>query len=344
MKKTLIAFILTALAATASNATTIYSKDGTKINLDGRLSFELLNAKNKRTDLIDRGSRFRLHVYQDLGNDFTALANLELRFSDKEIGDNVHAKRLYAGFLHKYGKLTFGKQDLLGDKIGYSNFTYELGKIAKLTTAADKSVHFFTNDFNGFRFGVDYLFGQAAKHTNNDPSKDKLADKGNGFTLAMFYNKKFGKFAVDAAGGYGEKKAGTLEAKEYRQRLAGTSFRVAYDAFAIGFDWAHAKSPEGYADHKFRVGDKKFEKLDQFEVGVKYNLTKQNKVYAEYLWGTGKTENKPDGKFSGWFLGADHQLTKTVVFYLEGGSFKTKQDGNTLEEEKRIALGSRVYF
>ncbi|TCP94669.1 putative porin [Cricetibacter osteomyelitidis] len=343
MKKTLIPLFFVACAATSSYATTIYNKDGTKINLDGRVSLEILNSTDKRTDLIDRGSRLRFHAYHDIGYDLKALANIELRFSDKEIGNNLHVKRLYAGFMHKHGKMTFGKQDLLGDKIGYSNFTYELGKIAKLTTAGDKSIHFLY-ELGDFRFGVDYLFGQSMKHTDNDPSKDKLANKGAGFTTALFYHKKVAGFTFDLAGGYGEKKAGNLDSQEYTQELAGTSFRMIYDAFAIGFDWASAKSPKSHADHKFRVGEEKFEKLNQFEVGVRYDLTDKNKAYAEYLWGTGKTESKPNGKFSGWFLGAEHKINKHVVVYLEGGSFRTKQAGNTLEKEKRIALGSRVYF
>lgn len=344
MQKTLIAFSIMATAAGAVNATTIYHKDGTKINLDGRLSLEIANFSNKRTDLIDRGSRLRLHAYQDIGSGFSALANVEFRFSNDNIGDNLHTKRLYAGIRHKQGTLTFGKQALLGDSIGYSNFTYELGKIAKLTTAADKSVSFLSGEFNGFRFGADYLFGSAAKHADNDRDKEKLSDKGNGFTLALFYRQKFDQLTVEAAGGYGEKKDGKLASNEYTQKLAGTSVRFAYGPAAIGFDWAHAKSPAGHADHRFRIGSAKFEKLNQFELGMKYHLTEQHKVYAEYLWGTGETKGKADGDFSGWFLGADHKFNQYVVIYVEGGTFKTKQAGNTLEKEKRIALGSRVYF
>ncbi|OOF71201.1 hypothetical protein [Rodentibacter caecimuris] len=92
----------------------------------------------------------------------------------------------------------------------------------------------------------------------------------------------------------------------------------------MGVDYASAKSPKGHSDHTFRVGKAKFEKLDQFELGLKYQFTKANKVYGEYLWGIGKTDNQENAKFHGWFLGEDHKFNDAVLVYVEGGSFNTK--------------------
>lgn len=343
MKKTLLTVVAVAVCCSSGvGAVTIYNTDGTKLNLDGRASFELIKRTDKRTDLIDRGSRVRIHGYQNIGGGFTALANLEIRFTkDGDIGNQIYTKRLYGGFQHKYGTLTFGRQALLGDSIGYSNFTYELGKITMMPKDGDKAIRLLTGDFYGFRFGADYIFGTANKY---DDSGRELADKNRGYETALFYNNKFSGINVKAAVGYAQQKSGTLAKDEYDKKSISTSLQLAYEKAAVGFDWTRGKSPEGKKDFKFRVGDSKFEKLNLFEVGTKYSVTDKNNVYAEYLWGTGEVTGKEDSKFRGWFLGADHQFNKRVITYLEGGSFKTKQSGDTIEKEKRIALGLRVYF
>lgn len=43
MKKTLIAFAVTAMAATSANAAVIYKNEGTKVDLDGRGALEIVN-------------------------------------------------------------------------------------------------------------------------------------------------------------------------------------------------------------------------------------------------------------------------------------------------------------
>ncbi|WP_443091262.1 porin [Basfia succiniciproducens] len=343
MKKTIIALITSALFFSGgASAITVYSAEGTKVNLDGRASFELINRTDKRSDLIDRGSRVRIHAYQDIGSGFTALANVEIRFTkDGDIGNQIYTKRLYGGFQHKLGSLTFGKQALLADSIGYSNFTYELGKITMMPKDADKAVRLLTDWFYGFRFGADYVFGTSEKY---DDSDRELANKNRAYELAMFYNNKFGEFNVKGAVAYSQQKAGTLAKDEYDKKAMSTSVQLGYGKGAVGFDWTKGKSIEGKKDFKFRVGNNKFEEINLFEVGAKYAVTDKNNVYAEYLWGTGEIQGQDDGKFKGWFLGADHQFNKRVVTYLEGGSFKTKRSGDTLEKEKRIALGLRVYF
>ncbi len=343
MKKTLIALAIAAVASTAANATVIYSQDGTKIDLDGRVALQIANQTGKRTDLLDKGSRVRVRAFQEIGNGFTALGAAEIRFTQNgTIGDGIHTKRLFAGLTHAdVGSLTFGRQLTVGDHIGLSDYTYELGSIVKVVDAHNKAAHFMSAEFNGFRFGADYYFGDAKK---DDDNGNHLADNGQGFGLGAFYKTKVGEFGFAVEGGYSELTKGTFEADEYKAKGAGAAAELSYGPAALGFDWSQAKSPVGHLDHKFRVGDVKNEKVDQFEIGFKYHVTPQNKVYAEYLWGIGKTQGVENDKFRGWFLGADHHFNKHVIVYAEGGSFKTKNSGVTVEKEKRIAVGTRILF
>ena len=346
MKKTLIALAVLATAATSANATVVYEKDGTKIDLDGRVGLQIANHTGKRTDLVDKGSRVRVRGYQDLGSGFTALANIEIRFtSSGTIGDGVKTQRLFAGISHTdVGSLSFGRQLVVGDHIGLSDYTYELGAIVKVTDSHAKAIHFMSNEFAGFRFGADYLFGTANKDEKDGDTVRHTADNGQGFNLGAFYKTKLGDVGFAIEGGYGEVTKGKFKGDKYKHKLAGAATELSFGPVALGFDWAQARAEKNHADHTFRVGPQKYAKLNQFEVGAKYQFTEANKVYAEYLWGKGKTEGKNDGKFTGWFLGVDHQFGKRAVIYLEGGSFKTKEAGVEVNKEKRIAVGTRIYF
>lgn len=342
MKKTLIALAVAAVAATSANATVVYQKDGTKIDIDGRLSLQIANQTGKRTDLVDKGSRLRVRAYQDVAGGFTAFGAAEIRFTDGgDIGNKINTKRLFAGVTHKeIGTLTFGRQLTVGDHIGLSDYTYELGAIVKVVDAHNKAIHFMSKEFEGFRFGADYYFGNAQK----DESGKHTADNGQGFGLGAFYKRSFGDFGFAVEGGYSELTKGTLETDEYKVKSAGAAVELSYGPAALALDWSQVKSPKGKVENKFRVGNAVNERVNQFELGFKYQLTEQNKVYAEYLWGVGKTEGSKDDKFRGWFLGADHKFNKNVILYVEGGAFKTKADGKTIEKEKRIALGTRILF
>ncbi|WP_439256926.1 porin [Lonepinella sp. BR2271] len=363
MKKTLIALAVAALASSAANATVVYQQDGTKIDIDGRVSLQIRNDTGKRSDLVDKGSRLRVRAYQDIANGFQALANYELRFTSKDIGDSIHSKRMFGGISHPdIGTLTFGRQLLTGDAIGVADFTYERSSITKMVDQANKAIHFESAVWGGFHFSADYVFGDAAKERtsykdddgNTIKKKGYSADDGRTYQVGAYYNGKFGDFGLDIEAGYSEALNGNYADDEYKTKAGGAGIRVSYDKFALGFDWAGIKADRTGNDinnknafTKFRVGNITHEKLNQYEIGLKYQITPQNKVYAEYLFGTGKNPkltNTEDTKFRGWFLGADHQFNKNVVVYVEGGSFKTKQSGKEIEKNKEIALGARVFF
>jgi len=213
MKKTLIAFAVTAMAATSANAAVIYKNEGTKVDLDGRGALEIVNVKGKRTDLVDRGSRVRVRAYQELGGGFTALSAVELRFTTNgTVGDGVKAQRLFVGFSHEdVGSLTFGRQLTLGDHIPKANYSYELGGNV-LHDSAPKAVHFMSNKFSGFRFATDYYFGEA------DKSK---AANGQGYGVGAFYDGQWDDLAVRFGSGYVEIIKGTTPADDYKQKMLG---------------------------------------------------------------------------------------------------------------------------
>ncbi|MEG9499082.1 porin [Mannheimia indoligenes] len=365
MKKTLLALAVAAMAASGANATVIYQQDGTKIDVDGRLALEVIKAKDKRTDVLDRGSRVRFRAFQEIANGYEALAVAELRFSNANgIGNDIRAHRLFGGVQHKdIGSLTFGKQLVLGDHIPKANYTWEMGGNVFLD-AHGKALHFMSAKFNGVRVAADYYVGNSNK---------QAVDAGQGFQFGLFYDGELGDAKVRFGSGYGEltaAKAGasitnctatvlTLEGnrvciketvttgkeEEFKRKFAGVGFDINYGNFTTGIDWAYAKSPKGQAANVFQTfGTKKFEKINRFDVGMKLAVTPQNNIYGGVLFGTGQNAGEAKAKNLGWKLGVDHKFNKFVAIYLEGGKARTKQAGKTIEDNSRIGLGTRITF
>ncbi|MFA9489332.1 MULTISPECIES: porin [unclassified Mannheimia] len=370
MKKTLLALAVAAMAAGGANATVIYEKDGAKIDMYGRLALEVIKVENKRTDVVDRGSRLGVRAFQEIGNGYDALASAELRFSKTGFGDDIRAHRVFAGVRHNdIGTLTFGRQLVAGDHIPKANYTKEMGGNVFLD-AHGKALHFMSAKFNGVRFAADYYVG------HSDKSK---IDEGQGFQFGLFYDGQLGDAKVRFGSGYGEltaAKAGASTSvcngyakltdkdgnelnpvqtvciketvtvgkeEEFKRKFAGVGFDINYGNFTTGIDWAYGKSKDKF--FKFQTfGSEKFEKINRFDVGVKYAVTPQNSIYGGVLFGTGQNAGQAKAKNLGWKLGVDHNFNRSTFVYLEGGKGRTKQAGETIEKDSRIAAGVRINF
>lgn len=366
MKKTLLALAVAAMAASGANATVIYDKDGAKVDLYGRVALEVIKAENKRTDVADKGSRLGVRAFQEIGNGYEALASAELRFSKTGFGDDIRAQRVFGGVRHNdIGSLTFGRQLVLGDHIPKANYTKEMGGNVFLDSHG-KALHFMSAKFNGVRFAADYYVGNSNK---------QAVDAGQGFQLGLFYDGQLGDAKVRFGSGYGELTAAkpgattttctpnnqvttvagtiaclsptitTAKEEEFKRKFAGVGFDINYGNFTTGIDWAYAKSPKGQAANTFQTfGTVKFEKISRFDVGVKYAVTPQNNIYGGVLFGTGQNAGQAKAKNLGWKLGVDHNFNSSTFVYLEGGKGRTKQAGETIEKDSRIAAGVRINF
>lgn len=375
MKKTLLALAVAAFAASSAQATVIYQKDGTKIDIDGRAHFELRNDKDNRTDLRDVGSRLRVRAYQEIGAGFSAYGGVELRFSDDKgnadsIGSNLRTHRLYAGLIHKdIGTLTFGRQLHLGDHIPKANYTYEWGGNV-FFDGHRKAATFMSAKFAGVRFAADYYFGgsdkgditykwkDAAKveHERKGPASSGSSnwDQGQGYGIGLFYDGKWDDLAVRFGSGFTEVLQSNtgLKADEYKLKRAGIGFDVKYKIVTLGFDWAYGKvdkkgvGSENIGFQKIAAYKASFNKNNRYLVGLKVDVTPQNAIYGQYYFANADTPvaGDDDVKMRGWMIGADHRFNKHVAVYAEGGKGKVKQSGVTLKDNHRVLVGTRIMF
>ncbi|OBX10771.1 porin [Gallibacterium genomosp. 3] len=358
MKKTLVAVAVAALAATSANAAVVYNQDGTKVELGGQLRLALAKDKGERVDLKYGSSRLITNVTHDLGDGFSALANVDLRFNDagseydpdnSDFGGDVYAYNLYAGFAKEgVGALTFGRQDTNLDALGISDYTYDLGDVKQTHNHDTKTAKFSSAEWNGFSFGLDYFFGNAKK----DYTATSTEQNGKGWGGALFYTAEVANdTTLTLNGGFSKVKHfdRTALVPDFNENAFVVGSELASGPFALAVDYSENKASgaEDATLDEFGTGTVTINpnKLRALEVGVKYNYLENAKVYGEYQYFKA-TPRSGDDKvtMNGFILGTDYWLTKNVVTYVEGGTFQYKDQDNNKDRDNKVRLGLRVYF
>ncbi|HEH9613676.1 TPA: porin [Pasteurella multocida] len=329
MKKTIVALAVAAVAATSANAATVYNQDGTKVDVNGSVRLILKKEKNERGDLVDNGSRVSFKASHDLGEGLSALAYTELRFSKNvtkqkktRLGNNVHVKRLYAGFAYEgLGTLTFGNQLTIGDNVGVSDYTYFLGGINNLLSSGEKAINFKSAEFNGFTFGGAYVFSEdAGKQASRD---------GRGFVVAGLYNRKMGDVGFALEAGYSQKYV--TAAKQEKAFMVGTE--LSYAGLALGVDYAHTVTNKEKVEVKKRA----------LEVGLNYDINDKAKVYTDLIWAKESSKGVTT-RDSSILLGAGYKLHKKVETFVEGGWSRKKAAVGVTTKDNKVGVGLRVHF
>lgn len=329
MKKTIVALAVAAVAATSANAATVYNQDGTKVDVNGSVRLILKKEKNERGDLVDNGSRVSFKASHDLGEGLSALAYTELRFSKNVIkqkktrlGNDVHVKRLYAGFAYEgLGTLTFGNQLTIGDNVGVSDYTYFLGGINNLLSSGEKAINFKSAEFNGFTFGGAYVFSaDAGKQASRD---------GRGFVVAGLYNRKMGDVGFALEAGYSQKYV--TAAKQEKAFMVGTE--LSYAGLALGVDYAHTVTNKEKVEGKKRA----------LEVGLNYDINDKAKVYTDLIWAKESLKGVTT-RDSSILLGAGYKLHKKVETFVEGGWSRKKAAVGVTTKDNKVGVGLRVHF
>lgn len=322
MKKTLVALAVAAVAATSANAAVVYNQDGSKVEVGGSVRLLLEKSTDKRADLKNNGSRLQFKGTQDLGNGLSALGYAELRF-DGDIGakdnsnfGNVETKRLWAGLKQDgVGTLTFGRQLTNGDNIQLSEFSYLYGGNNNLTGSSNKSIKFVSDSFNGFSFGLDYLFGDASK---------KATNYKNGYGAALYYSTDLAQdMQFNFVGGYTQDRFDTVKTtKTDSWRLAG---EFVIDRFTVGYNYGQSRKTDNGVKQK---------KQTYHLLGARYRYSDVSSIILQW-------HRESQVKATNTYVaGVDYKLHKNVVTFLEYGLEKT--DGK--KNQHNVGVGLRVFF
>ncbi|OBW94410.1 porin [Gallibacterium salpingitidis] len=381
MKKTLVALAVAAVAATSANAAVVYNQDGTKVEVGGQLRLLLAKDKYERADLKYGSSRLVFKATQDLGDGYSALGNVEVRFNDPGSNDSgAYAKRLYAGFAKDgVGQITFGRQLTNLDDVGLSDFTYDLGGVNLTRTDANKDIRFRSADFAGFQFGLDYFFGEQDKEKYNH---------GAGFGTSLFYTAqlaqdttlqfnagfsqtkvKSGKFVdldekllevsgydkdgnkIYTTSSYAAATEDSLPYKEHKVNAFIVGTKLATGPFAFAVDYSQSKATDNQdgiafeASHTGEVIKLPINKLQQLEVGAKYNYLDNASVYGEYIYRKASfaDSDAEKVKVNQFILGTDYKFAKNVITYVEASTANWKY-GDDSSRDNKFRVGLRVLF
>ena len=348
MKKTLAALIVTAFAASAANATVVYDNEGTKVELNGSLRLIMektsvkKDSKKSETDsaLRNAGSRLGVTVKHNLDNDFYALGRYEARFDNTSSNDKfggVYTKRAYVGLGSKAaGEIKFGRQLTIADDLSQAN-DYEYGIIPKgdyVPTSGHSVIRYDYKGIEGVQLSANYNF----KQQYNDKGVALSTGIKNAFALGGLFTAG----DLDARFAYGHTNLET--GANYTHRVDGflASLGYKFGDFKLTGDFGYAHEKEADAKtNKFYVSP-----------GFEYQVVPASKVYGNYLYERVKGEADKE-KTHGFLLGADYQLHKQVVVFLEGKYVRTKDFTQTARggyaetgktTDKAIGVGMRVFF
>lgn len=372
MKKTLVAFAVTAFVASSAQALTVYEKDGSKVDFDGSLRLLLSKESSKVTadgkkfdytrghsNLKNDGTRFGVKVKHELGDDFYALGRLEFRFngnskSTDQFGD-LYAKRAYVGLGSKqFGEVTFGNQVTIGDEISQAGFDNTHGVVdTTLTTSGRSVVRYDYKGIEGLHLGVNYNFAQD-RDDNNEVVKNKVQ---NGVGVGAIYELKLAEdqTATFAAGYTRDSFASEDNSKRHDDAwYIGTSYEVGDLTLALDGGQRHYKNLEkgeiGIDSIKGSLQAPNYVKatISAVAVGAKYKVAEPAAVYGNYahVWTKakdGKTTDKVN--LDRFMLGTEYQFHKSVKAFVEGSYERAKVKGiNAKVSNKAIGVGLRVYW
>lgn len=121
--------------------------------------------------------------------------------------------------------------------------------------------------------------------------------------------------------------------------------------FSLGVDYSQKKATDdfdgiGYKfDKELHAEAIPFNKLRALEVGAKYKYLDNASLYGEYINGKATSaDGEKYTKLNAYILGTDYWFTKSVVTYLEAGTFKYKNQASEKYNDNRVGVGFRVYF
>lgn len=352
MKKTLVAVAVAAMAATSANAFVIYEQDGSKVELGGSFRMFLGKVGDARGDLINDSSRIGIKAAQDLGNGLSAVAGYEIRFDGSEKFEQETAKsgfgslttkKLFGGFKYDdVGTLTFGRQATNSDDVVQDAAYYRSGKYNPLTSSADKSVKFRSAEWNGFSFGVDYLFGHSDKAVASTEKGD--AQYKNGYGVAAFYNYDIAEDQkVEFAAAFNQDQYDTTKTSE----TAGKDYKwVVHGSYTYGpvyFGLNYGQVINAY-DSAF-LHDKN-EKTRYAMADFRYQFSEPSAFFAQWERADTRTNGKDvtDEIKNRYQVGLDYQFHKNVVAYAIYEQERTKDNNGDTTKDHIYGTGLRVFF
>ncbi|WP_346351977.1 porin [Oceanimonas sp. AH20CE76] len=319
MKKTILALTIPALFATSASAVTVYSDEGAKVDIYGRIQYEAGEMGFKKDDATANNfggegeARLGVNVEYALNNDIDLIGKLEWQVvaeGDDATGtgsDSLSTRYAWAGYrFQDTTELTFGRSqdpiaqvlylsdifNIFGGRAGY-------GETFELSDKVDDQVRV-SYAANGLDLRGAYAFSDGYKLEKGGDGKEL----DNQWSLSAGYTFPVG---VGVYAAYEQQNVRGRDADTGRSYdsidawFAGASYTV--DGFFLsglytqreqgdvdtkGFELTGTYNVDAWtllAQYSYEETDsnvRDFDSIDAWTLGVQYDLTAKAKLYAEY--------------------------------------------------------------
>ena len=351
LKTALALGLVLATASDVANAAAVYSKDGTSLNVNGRIRARFSNGDAKTTlgaagngdSTLKNNARFGVDGQTKVNDNLTAFFYAQWDTSDSNDRDSFSARDQYVGAdFSQFGKVTAGRFlspvynvlagtdvhfDFTGNHLGDNN---RRGGQLKYTFAA-----------SGFEANVAYQ--TAIDGIKVASAEQKKFDVDSGYSASVGYtfdNVVFGPLALKLGYEYFKGQTGDdLVTKDDNKTLSNNAQYDNLGIFAAGITWGtYAAGPYAalsYSKSDYNTIKKEQDfKIEAFESVFGYGF--DNGLYADigYVWQQYSPDDlKTNKKLStggiqavaGWKLAPNFVVDVESYFNLSSGGEKTRE-------------------
>ena len=351
LKTALALGLVLATASDVANAAAVYSKDGTSLNVNGRIRARFSNGDAKTTlgaagngdSTLKNNARFGVDGQTKVNDNLTAFFYAQWDTSDSNDRDSFKSRDQYVGAdFGQFGKLTAGRYlspvynvlsgtdvhfDFTGNHLGDAN---RRGGQLKYTFAA-----------SGFEANIAYQ--TAIDGINVASSEKRKFDVDSGYSASVGYtfdNVVFGPLALKLGYEYFKGQTGDdLVTKDDNKTLSNNAQYDNLGIFAAGITWGtYAAGPYAalsYSKSDYNTIKKEQDfKIEAFESVFGYGF--DNGLYADigYVWQQYSPDDlKTNKKLStggiqavaGWKLAPNFVVDVESYFNLSSDGEKTRE-------------------
>lgn len=213
MKKSLLALAVASIAAaSAASAATVYDKDGTSMEVYGRVQAvaysthgsEAMGSNSYYDNSIQTSGRLGINLRTPLTDNITAFANAEWDVADNDTTDSFDARYLFVGAdFGKFGALQAGRfEDAVYQGVtSYTDVYEDWGCYGQLGDG-DKRDGMIMYSWSGYGFDFAATYGTAKDAQSVEGawySEDEALDIDNSYSVAVGYSSPdvlFGPISV----------------------------------------------------------------------------------------------------------------------------------------------------
>lgn len=371
MKKTLLATAIAGAlgASVAAQAATIYSQDGTEVDVYGRITFAYTTGgvetsdtyKQAGSSIEDMGSRLGFRARHEVNTDLSVFANMEFRFDANERTSNNNFKNNRNTFVgiqsNQFGRLWAGNFNSIYYNTLTSHFDVPENAGWASIGSVDNSSHgdalaYSTPVLEGFQANmqVKHYSGNGQVQGTDDTDSTTSSQVALSYTLQDLYlavgydqNRDYGSRDSGGADNAGSSlaNAGRHSGEEIWGFLATYQFTPAFSA-RLGYETT--SSNDSRLDD---TGSAQYLGRDIASIGATfdYGLGEIYGQYSRVSW----DDNDTTGDISSanqWMLGANYRFSQPMYVFAEvyDADFDSDQQVSDINDDLLYTIGVRYDF